>query len=102
MEISFCLETMKNKRQGTETLCIFLRLQTIMIPLLQKGKLRKNRKTQASDFKKTWELWVPYSPECYSYGVSTQGAQKQKHSLEVETSENISLGNSVETSRGQH
>lgn len=41
-----------------------------MIPLLQKGKLRKNRKTQASDFKKTWELWVPYSPECRSYGVS--------------------------------
>lgn len=73
-----------------------------MIPLLQKGKLRKNRKTQTSDFKKTWELGVPYSPECCTYGVSTQCAQKQNNSLEVETSENISLGNSVKTSRGQH
>lgn len=73
-----------------------------MIPLLQKGKLKKSRKTQASDFKKTWELWVPYFPECRSYGVSMWGAQKQKDSLEVETSEDISLGNSVETSRGQH
>lgn len=56
MEISFCFETMKHKPQGTETPCIFLRLQTFMLPLLQKGKLRKNRKTQAGDFKKTWEL----------------------------------------------
>lgn len=95
-EISFCLETMKHKHQATETLCIFLRLQTIMSPLLQKGKQKNNRKTQASDFKKTWELWVP---ECCNH---TQGAQKQKNSLEVETSENISPGNSVETSRGQH
>lgn len=92
MEISFCLETMKHKHQGRETVCIFLWLQTTMIPPLQKGKLSKNRKSQASDFKRTWELWMPYSPECCSCGVSIQSAQKKSNSVDIKTSENIFLG----------
>lgn len=63
-----------------------------MIPPLQKDKLSKTRKSQASDFKRTWELWMPYSPECCSCGIPVQGVQKKSNSVDIKTSENISLG----------
>lgn len=72
-----------------------------MMPLLQKENLRKNGKTQASDFEKTWELWMLYSCEFCSAGASMQVDQKWKAFLEVETSGNISLSNSLESSGGQ-
>lgn len=92
MEISFCLVTVKHKHQETKTLCIFLWLQTIMIPPLQKDKLSKNRKSQASDFKITWELWMPCSPEYCSCGMPIQDILKKSNSVDIKTSENIFLG----------
>lgn len=53
-----------------------------MIPPLQKDKLSKNRKSQASDFKMTWELWMPYSPECCSCGIPIQDIQKKSISVD--------------------
>lgn len=79
MEISF--KTLRN----------FLWLQTITIPPLQKDKPSKNRKSQTSDFKKTWELRMPYSPQCCSCGIPIQGVLKKSNSVDIKTSENISL-----------
>lgn len=60
---------------------------------LQKDKLSKTRKSQASDFKKTWELWMPFSPECCSCVCTpVHGVQKKSNSVDIKTSENISLG----------
>lgn len=54
-----------------------------MIPPSQKDKLSKNRKSQASDFKMTWELWMPYSPECCSCGIPIQDIQKKSISVDM-------------------